>query len=202
MPAIDRHSRIVGWLKVVLPLAALALLSTLFLLADRIDPSAAIPYAEVDVEALARDPRMTAPTYAGTTEDGTAITLTAEAARPATAEETAEAEGVTALLSMPDGGESRIAAGAARLDNAARELELSEGVVVETSTGYRIETAALTVTLDRSGLTAPGDVIAIGPAGRIEATGMVLQQQEGAGTGGEYLLVFSGRVKLLYQPES
>ena len=57
MARADFHSRLVGWLKVVLPLAALAILSTLFLLADLIDPTAAIPYAEVDVEDLARDPR-------------------------------------------------------------------------------------------------------------------------------------------------
>ena len=46
---------------------ALALLATLFLLADRIDPDDALPYAEVDVEDRAREPRMTAPTYAGIT---------------------------------------------------------------------------------------------------------------------------------------
>ena len=77
----DRHSRVVGWLKVALPLAALAILSTLFLLSDRIDPEDALPYAEVDVEDLAREPRMTAPTYAGMTTDGAALTLTATEAQ-------------------------------------------------------------------------------------------------------------------------
>lgn len=80
--ATDRHTQIVGWLKVTLPLMALAILATLFLLADRIDPEAALPYAEVDVEGLAREPRMTAPTYAGTTSDGAALTLSANEARP------------------------------------------------------------------------------------------------------------------------
>ncbi|MGB3251218.1 MAG: hypothetical protein WBB13_18855, partial [Tabrizicola sp.] len=74
MARVDRHTRLVGWLKVALPLTALAILSTLFLVARRIDPEAALPYAEVDVEDLAREPRMTAPTYAGTTEDGAALT--------------------------------------------------------------------------------------------------------------------------------
>ena len=74
---VDRHTRLVGWLKVILPLTALAILSTLFLVARRVDPEAALPYAEVDVEDLAREPRMTAPTYAGTTEDGAALTLSA-----------------------------------------------------------------------------------------------------------------------------
>ena len=49
MARVDRHTRLVGWLKVALPLTALAILSTLFLVARRIDPEAALPYAEVDV---------------------------------------------------------------------------------------------------------------------------------------------------------
>ena len=77
----DTHSRLVGWLKLALPLAALVILSTLFLIADRIDPEAAIPYANVDVEDLARDPRMTTPSYAGLTSDGSALTLTADVQR-------------------------------------------------------------------------------------------------------------------------
>ena len=40
-------------------LSALAILSTLFLVADQIDPEDALPFAEVDVEDLAREPRMT-----------------------------------------------------------------------------------------------------------------------------------------------
>jgi lipopolysaccharide export system protein LptC len=89
----DRHSRVVGWLKVALPLAALAILSTLFLLSDRIDPEDALPYAEVDVEELAREPRMTAPTYAGMTTDGAALSLTAVEARPSAGTNPATAAG-------------------------------------------------------------------------------------------------------------
>ena len=98
MARADFHSRLVGWLKVVLPLAALAILSTLFLLADRIDPTAAIPYAEVDVKDLVRDPRMTAPAYAGTTADGAGITLSATEARPASGEQAAAASGMVVLF--------------------------------------------------------------------------------------------------------
>ena len=42
MARADTHTRVVGWLKVALPLAALAILSTLFLVARRIDPEAAL----------------------------------------------------------------------------------------------------------------------------------------------------------------
>ena len=45
MAATDRYSRLVFRLKVALPLVALAILSTLFFVAESLDPDAAIPYA-------------------------------------------------------------------------------------------------------------------------------------------------------------
>lgn len=197
----DRHTRVVGWLKVGLPLAALVLLSTLFLLSDRIDPDAAIPYAEVDVEELARDPRMTAPAYAGTTADGTAITVTAEQARPASDNRTAGAQGVTAKLDLPDGSNTRITAATAEIDDGKGELRLSGGVTMAASSGYRLTTEAMVARLDRSAATSDSPVQAEGPAGTLTATGFRLTRQDAQDAGGEtYLLVFTGRVKLVYQP--
>ena len=56
------HSTVVAWLKVALALIALAMLSTLFLFSDKIDPSDAIPFAEVDIADRIREPRLTMPT--------------------------------------------------------------------------------------------------------------------------------------------
>lgn len=196
--AIDRHTRVVGWLKVGLPLMALAILSTLFLVADRIDPEDALPYAEVDVEGLAREPRMTAPTYAGTTTDGAALTLTAEEARPAAGDTPAEARGLRLDLDTPDGGQTELRAGSAVMHDAARQVVLSGGVTVTTGTGYRLETAEVVANLDRSGLESGGEVTATGPAGKITSGGMSLHQDNQ--TPGNYLLVFNKGVRLVYLP--
>jgi lipopolysaccharide export system protein LptC len=198
MARIDTHTRVVGWLKVALPLVALAILSTLFLVADRIDPDAALPYAEVDVESLAREPRMTAPSYAGTTADGAALTLTAEEARPGAAGSPAEALGLRMDLATPDGGLTELRAAAARLDQAAGQILLSGGVTVSTSTGYRVETEAVTAALDRTGLQSGGAVTATGPAGELRADQMVIRQDNQ--TPGAYVLVFNGGVRLVYRP--
>jgi len=200
MARADTHSRVVGWLKVALPLAALAILSTLFLLADRIDPEDALPYAEVDVEDLAREPRMTAPTYAGTTSDGAAVTLSADEARPAEPDAPATASALRLDLATPDGGRTSLLAAAAVMDDAADQVILSGGVTVETSTGYRLETAEVAARLDRSGLESRGEVKATGPAGEIRADGMTLGQDNR--TPGSYVLVFKGGVRLVYQPGS
>lgn len=188
----------VGWLKVALPLAALAILSTLFLIADRIDPEDALPYAEVDVEGLAREPRMTAPTYAGTTTDGAAVTLTADEARPEAEGAPASAAALRLELATPDGGRTELMAAAAVMDDATRQVFLSGGVTVTTSTGYRLETAEVAAKLDRSGLESRTPVRATGPAGEITADGMSLRQDNH--TPGAYVLVFNGSVRLVYQP--
>ena len=200
MARVDRHTRVVGWLKVVLPLTALAILSTLFLVARRIDPEAALPYAEVDVEVLAREPRMTAPTYAGTTEDGSALTLSADEARPASEGSPAQAAGLRLDLATPDGGRTELLAADARMDDTAREVVLSGGVALTTSTGYRLETAEIAAKLDRTGLESRAPVRATGPAGEITADGMSLSQDNR--TPGDYVLVFKGSVRLVYQPGS
>lgn len=198
MARADRHTRVVGWLKVALPLIALVILSTLFLVARRIDPEAALPYAEVDVEDLAREPRMTAPTYAGTTADGAALTLSADEARPAADGSPAQAAGLRLDLATPDGGQTELLAVDARMDDTAKELVLSGGVIVTTSTGYRLETAEVAARLDRTGLESRAPVKATGPAGEITAEGMVLSQDNR--TPGAYVLVFKGGVRLIYQP--
>jgi lipopolysaccharide export system protein LptC len=198
MARVDRHTRVVGWLKVALPLAALAILSTLFLVARRIDPEAALPYAEVDVEDLAREPRMTAPTYAGTTEDGAALTLSAAEARPESTSGPATAAAMRLDLTTPDGGQTSLLAITAVLDEKARQVLLSGGVTIATSTGYRLETAEVAANLDRSGLESRSAVRATGPAGEIRADGMSLRQDNQ--TPGAYVLVFKGAVRLVYQP--
>jgi lipopolysaccharide export system protein LptC len=198
MARVDRHTRLVGWLKVALPLTALAILSTLFLVARRIDPEAALPYAEVDVEDLAREPRMTAPTYAGTTSDGAALTLSAAEARPSDDQGPATATAMRMDLTTPDGGQTSLLAITAVLNEAARQVLLSGGVTISTSTGYRLETAEVAANLDRSGLESHSAVRATGPAGEIRADGMTLSQDNQ--TPGAYVLVFKGAVRLVYQP--
>ena len=67
------HSRLVAILKVTLPLLALVILSTLFLISRKINPEDAIPYADVDIEDRLRDPKMTGASLSGMTPDGLSL---------------------------------------------------------------------------------------------------------------------------------
>jgi lipopolysaccharide export system protein LptC len=191
------HSRVVGWLKIVLPLAALAILSTLFLFSRKIDPSDAIPYAEVDVEERLREPRMTDASYSGVTADGSAINLRAAAAVPE-ADGNARAIGLSATLDAPDGSNTTFAAATGQLDNTSGAIALSGGVKMETSVGYHVQTEHVRIALDRTSVEAPGLITADGPPGKLTADSMTLTSADP--NSGHYQLVFTGNVKLIYQP--
>lgn len=198
--AIDGWSRAVGWLKVALPLTALGLLSTLFLVSNRIDPETAIPYSTVDVESRVREPRLTKPAYSGTTADGATITMQAAEARPATTPGSlSTAVDVTAILTSPSGQRTDIRSETASLDVVTNLLRLTGDVQIDSSAGYQVKTAALDADLANSAFTSDVPVQATGPTGTINADSMSLTPDpNGDGT---YLLVFNGRVKLVYQPK-
>ena len=183
----------------VLPLAALAILATLFLVARRIDPDAAIPIAEVDDEQFARQSRIGAPEFAGVTEDGTVVTLSAEVARPDPARPSRmTAEGFAATFALPGGGEVAARAARGALDTASGELTLDGGVEMTTATGYRIDAPRIDADLTRTEIRSGEGVTAVGPPGRIEAETVVVA--EGAVAPGTYDLVFNGGVRLVYEP--
>lgn len=206
----NAHSRLVALFKVLLPVAALAVLATLFLFQQTIDPSRAIPYATVDVEEIAREAAIGGPTYAGVGEDGTAMTVAAATARPDPADpRRMTAEAIVAALEMPDGSRADITAAAGAVDGPAGRIELTGGVEIVTSTGYRVRTERLAATLDRTHVTTDTPIRAEGPPGRIEAAAMEIVGAEGAdgaegaeGAEARYLLVFRGGVKLLYDPRA
>lgn len=209
MPKLDRHSKIVGLLKVVLPLVGLTLLATLFMVARRVDPQSAIPYAQVDVDELVRNPRITAPAYAGVTADGAQIALQATSARPASQMQAATAMDVTAKMALPDGSQLDLQSQEAEIATQEGQLRLKNGVQIMASSGYQIKAPGLIVGLDVGSVQSTGiGIEAISPMGRLEAESFALQTQQAdlperaENSEQGYLLVFSGRVKLLYQPDS
>lgn len=187
------HSRMVAWLRVLLPLAALAILSTLFLLGRSPDPDDAIPYADVDAEELARDPRMTRPEFAGVTNGGAAVTLTAERATPSS-----EQEGVADTLRMTWRAADGLAADLTAPHGAIEDdlIRLEGGVRVTTSDGWAITVPQVESDLGADRVAGMGGLTAFAPMGRIDAADMVMERDPD----GAQVLNLSGDVRLLYQP--
>lgn len=194
---MDGHSRLVGWLKVALPLFALAVLSSLFLVARSIDPEGTLTLTEAELADRLREPRITAPAFSGTTRDGARVSVTARVARPAT-EGGASAAQVRGELATPDGARSTLSAAGLRFTSDAAQAVLEGGVLISQSLGYEFRTDSLTLNLDRTGLHSAGPVEGFGPLGQLTAGRMALTPAEGAN--GRYLLVFNEGVRLIYQP--
>jgi lipopolysaccharide export system protein LptC len=201
MDRADKYSRLVLWLKVALPLAALAILSTLFFVAETLDPEAAIPYAKVDVERILAEQGMTRPTFGGVTTEGVEIALSAESIRPG-ADRRSRLIGKTlkAALTIPDRGEITIQSPEGMIDADTGQAILQGGALLESSTGYRIETESIATSFREAKAWSDNEVRITGPAGDITAGAMELRRQPGEESG--YLLVFKEGVRLLYDPKS
>ena len=192
------HSRLVFWLKIALPLLALAILSTLFLFARRIEFEGTLPYAQVEIDSLASDPRLTKPEYSGVTNDGASVRVAAGSARPGPdAASPVTATDVVALYEGPSGGKMTISAVDGIFDTGAAMLTLNGNVVLSTTDGYVLRSEQLLSALNETLVISDGKVVADAPLGHIEAGAMQL-----SGPTDEHLLVFKKGVRLVYKPES
>lgn len=198
-----RHrARLAAAARLVLPLLALAVLSTLFLFSERRGgvPGDGLPWSEDELGALARDMRLGAPRFASVTADGAALVIAAAEVRPdPDGTGAAGAREMAGRLRHRDGLAVDIAAPRGQLDTGAGLAALSGGAVVETGTGYRLETDRLTAALDRTRLESGGAVVGTGPPGRLTAGRMTVTAVPGAHPT-RHVLVFKDGVRVVYDP--
>ena len=196
--ADNLHSRLVFWLKIILPLAALGLLATLFLIGRPVRPEDAIPYASTDIADRVNEPRVTSPVFSSMTQDGAALTITAAQAQPGTAgtKDAGQAETMSAVMEMPDGSSARITAPLVQVDRSTQRATLTGGVKIITSSGYTALMNGMLVATTQTDVTSLGPVDATGPLGKLHAQAMHL----GVGPSGGYQLNFTGGVTLIYLP--
>lgn len=195
----DRYSQMVGLLKVVLPLMALALLSTLFLLSRAIDPEAEIPFADKEIQDRLRDQQVTGPIYYATTADGDQISFAAETLITVPGQTGAnEAEDVTITLDLTSGTEILLRSMRGHVDIEADRADVDGNVVITTSTGYRILSDKLITQMSKVDVLSPGPVKADGPIGTLDAGRMALKSGKDRKPA---QLVFTNGVKLVYDPK-
>lgn len=193
------YSRLVAWMKIVLPLTALGLLSTLFLISRHIDPTKSIPIAEIDLEQRAQEQGATNAAFAGVTQGGDELMVTAETARPSPEDpRLINAEDVTAQMQLVSGAVVTVSSERADIHQSDLDAALIGNVHVATTTGYDIKTERLNAKLDVLFAETPGSVSAVGPPGDLTAGRMVLTGDEETG---EAHLVFTEGVKLIYTPQ-
>lgn len=194
---MDRYSRMVTFLKVILPLAALALLSTLFLISRGVNTEATIPFADHEIEERMRGQQITAPYFSGTTSQGDEITVTASIARPGGPTSPAVATDLVAVISTADGGRMTLSSDSGAVQLESDMASFSGNVEITSAAGLLVTTDLLNATLSGLSADSPGPVRAIGPIGALNAGTMQLQTKT---QGGPLHMLFNNGVKLVYDP--
>ncbi|MEM6304835.1 MAG: LPS export ABC transporter periplasmic protein LptC [Pseudomonadota bacterium] len=196
--ASDSYSRLISWLKVVLPLSALAILSTLFLLSRSGEQEAQVPFADQEIKEWLRDQQVTGPFFSGTTTDGDQLSFSAEKlTTPEGQTGASEAVDVRVEMAFTSGSTLDLTADQARFDMAENHVELEGRVVIVSSAGYRLTSQRLTSRMSAVDLVSPGPVEGEGPMGTLIAGSMTLSAPK---SGESAQLVFKDRVKLVYDP--
>ncbi|MDJ0821383.1 MAG: LPS export ABC transporter periplasmic protein LptC [Paracoccaceae bacterium] len=190
------YSQTIAWLKIVLPIVALGLLSTLFLLSRDREPLEDVPFAVALSEGQTASEQVGSPYYAGTTDNGEVLSLTAGSARPLGDE--VEADNVEARIVLTDGSQIGMTSNAALLSNPDQTVRLDGAVRIESSTGYVMETQSLTAALDRVEAESAGPVSARGPAGTLTAGKMRITP---IGETDDVQILFTEGVNLIYDPK-
>lgn len=195
---MDNYSRMVAFFKVMLPLAALAILATLFLLSRSVDPTATIPFAEADMADRLRDQQITAPFFSGTTPKGDEIIVSATLARPGGPGVPAEAKDVSARLTMADGSRITLDSDTASVNVTEDIATFAGGVRIATQSGFVVHTELLNTALRGVSGNSPGEITGTGPIGDFSAGQMDMEAKNGDGS---VHLLFKGGVKLVYDPK-
>lgn len=188
------YSRFVGFLKITLPLAALALMSTVFLFARAPTQDSQIPYAEI--EALAQEPRLSGAQFSGVTDDGSVIELSARSTQPNG--EIIAAQNLAVGIDAANGTRIDISAGGGEIDNAAGLARLTGLAHLQTSNGYEMEAAGFETEMATGRITSDGALEVLAPFGSLTAGQLIIETPEGAN--GQVML-FQNGVRLIYTPQ-
>lgn len=196
----DFYSRLVAWMKIILPLAALGLLSTLFLISRSVDPTQNPQDSQIDLEQRAHDQGANNPSIAGVTSGGDEVKFVAIRARPDQDDpERLIADEVVTELRLLHGTVIDITSDHADMHQSKYTASLDGNVRMRTTTGYDIRTDRVNSRFDILYADTPGPVEGTGPPGEITAGRMVLTSDEATGMAE---LLFTDGVKLVYKPDN
>jgi lipopolysaccharide export system protein LptC len=195
--ASDPYSRLIAFLKILLPLLALGILSTIFLVSSRVETTNSIPFAEDEIAQRIRSQQVTGALFSGVTTGGDRISFTADEI-VTDPDNVQVARSPVAEIDFSAGGGVRLESERGHVDLAA-DLAVMEGrVVIRDTSGYVMRSEEISSRLSSLDVVSPGEVTADGPPGTLRAGKMRIGKQ---GSGDNVHLLFTDGVKLVYDPK-
>lgn len=198
-----RH-HILRALRLILPMSALALMATVFLLSRSIDPEVAVLDAGLDISTLTREPRVGGARIATVTRDDSNLIIHAQTIRSGDALDRDTPvmlflDAPRGTIAFPNARDVQFEAEDGKIDQQDDLIIMTGAVRLETSDGYVMDTPELRSTLSEVDVRGVGGVSGHGPAGELSADSLRLWRDPNAGDG--YVLAFTGNVRLLYHPQ-
>ncbi|WP_299984283.1 hypothetical protein [uncultured Ruegeria sp.] len=198
MAEVDRHSRWVQFLKVLLPLVAILLLSSVFLLSRSIDTNVSAPFGDQDVDDRLTDQVVSRPDYKGVTRKGEEIRVEARRASQSGEGGTPTASEVQGRFGLSSGGEITLESNTGMIRPDKGTATFAGEVVITTADGIQVTTDLLNTSLDEIRGDSPGQIDGTGPIGDFTAGRMIFGTEK---KDGPVHILFTDGVKLIYEPQ-
>ena len=194
----DSYSAFVVWVKTLLPILALGMLSTIFLFSGKVDVTQSLPYAKLNIAEIVREQRITKPYFSGVSYNDTEITLSAAYASSDT--QNADILNITDLsiiLTSEHAKTVRITAGLGTLDATKQKVTVSKDVYLTAMPDFWLKTNSLTVDLQQGVATADTMFQSVTALGTINAGNMIVKTITN-----DQQIIFTNGVRLIYYPKS
>ena len=162
---MDGHSRRVQFLKVLLPLVAILMLSTVFLLSRSIETNVSVPFTQKDIDERLAEQVVTQPDYRGTTRKGEDVHIEANRATQGAEGETPTAATFRGRLGLLDGGVINLDSNSGMIRPDKNTATFVGDVVITTTDGIVVTTDLLNTALDEIRGDTPGRVNGTGIIG-------------------------------------
>ena len=166
---MDRYSRMVQFLKVLLPLAAIILLSTVFLLSRSIETNVTVPFTQQDMDQRLAEQVVTQPNYRGTTRKGEDVQIEAIHATQGTSGSVPTASEFRGRLGLLSGGTITMDSNSGLIRPDKGTATFVGDVVITTTDGIVVTTDLLNTSLDEIRGDTPGQVDGTGVIGDFSA---------------------------------
>ena len=158
------YSNFVTFAKIVLPLAAIGLLASLFLLAGSPEETQRIPYSDVELNEIINQQRLASPNYQSVLTDGAALSVVADRAAPdPDIEGRINANEIVARITDVDGLRTLLTAPEGVHDETAQTATVLGGVLIRRSDGYQARTPGMVVQTDGRRAESMGQFLVEGP---------------------------------------
>ena len=188
----NKYSYFVFFAKIFLPISALLILSTLFLLVKFSDSSQIVSISDIGTDRDIANQKITSPIYSGLTDDASILEFSSRTISPGILNsKKVYAKDVVAKITTPNGSIYEVYSKKGSYNDKTSTVDLKKDVIVHMPEGYKIFTDNLSTHIKKTLLESPTPIVAESPLGILKAGNMLIIEKNN-----QHLLIFKKGVTL------